>query len=85
MLYLGILSTMLAFLLQNICLKYVPSSLGSLFMSLEAVFGVVFGVLFLHEDIAPRCLLGFALIFAAILIAEVLPKLGRRESAGKTH
>lgn len=85
MLYLGILSTMLAFLLQNICLKYVPSSLGSLFMSLEAVFGVVFGVLFLHEDIAPRCLLGFALIFAAILIAEVLPKLGRRESADKTH
>ncbi|MBQ9537781.1 MAG: DMT family transporter [Treponema sp.] len=74
MLYLGVLSTMLAYLLQNVCLKYVPSSLGSLFMSLEAVFGVVFGILFLHEDVSPRMLLGFALIFAAILIAELFPK-----------
>jgi drug/metabolite transporter (DMT)-like permease len=74
MLYLGILSTMVAYLLQNVCLKYVPSSLGSLFMSLEAVFGGVFGVIFLHEEVSPRMLLGFVLIFAAILIAEVFPK-----------
>ncbi|MBP5157911.1 MAG: DMT family transporter [Treponema sp.] len=74
MLYLGVLSTMLAYLLQNVCLKYVPASLGSLFMSLEAVFGVVFGMLFLHEELSLRMLLGFALIFVAILLAEVFPK-----------
>ncbi|MCR5621071.1 MAG: DMT family transporter [Treponema sp.] len=81
MLYLGVLSTMVAYLLQNVCLKYVPSSLGSLFMSLEAVFGVVFGMIFLHEEVSPRMLLGFALIFAAIVMAEVFPKLRKGESS----
>jgi len=87
MLYLGIFSTMLAYLLQNVCLKFVPSALGSLFMSLESVFGALSGIVVLHEEASPRILLGFALIFAAIVIAEVLPgaekakKAKSRESA----
>ncbi len=75
LLYLGLFSTMLAYLLQNVGLKFVPSALGSLFMSLESVFGVFFSALFLHEKLTARMWLGCALIFSAILLAEVVPKL----------
>ncbi|MCH5295639.1 MAG: DMT family transporter [Treponema sp.] len=75
LLYLGIFSTMIAYLLQNVGLKYVPSALGSLFMSLESVFGVLFSTLFLHEPLTLRMAAGFAMIFAAIMLAEVVPNL----------
>ena len=70
MLYLGLLSTMLCFSLQNIGLKYVQSSLASLFLSFESVFGVLFSTLFLHEKITPRMTAGCILIFFAVVLAE---------------
>ncbi len=70
MLYLGLLSSMVCFSLQNIGLKYVPSSLASLFLSFESVFGVLFSTIFLHEVITVRMIFGCALIFLAILLAE---------------
>ncbi len=76
MLYLGVFSTMVAFVLQNLCLKYVPSALAALLLSLESVFGVLFGTAILKEQLSARMWLGCALIFAAILGAEVVPKLG---------
>lgn len=45
----------------------------SLFLSLESVFGVVFGVLIYGESLTLRLLAGFGLIFVAILISEMLP------------
>lgn len=79
MLYLGLFSTLIAYLLQNVCFKYVPSALGSLLMSLESVFGVAFGILCLHEELSARIIVGFAVIFAAILIAELLPQLEKKQ------
>ena len=70
MLYLGLLSTMLCFSLQNIGLKYVQSSLASLFLSFESVFGVLFSAIFLHEKLTLRMGIGCVLIFAAIILAE---------------
>ena len=70
MLYLGLFSTMLCFSLQNIGLKYVPSSLASLFLSFESVFGILFSTLFLHEAFTARMLAGCLLIFASIVLAE---------------
>lgn len=80
MAYLGVFSTMIAFVLQNLCLKYVPSALAALFLSLESVFGVLFSTIFLKEHLSARMWLGCALIFIAILGAEVLPKLRRQEA-----
>ena len=70
MLYLGLLSTMLCFSLQNIGLKYVQSSLASLFLSFESVFGVLFSSLFLHEKLTLRMGIGCVLIFIAVVLAE---------------
>lgn len=73
MLYLGLLSTMAAFLLQNICQKHTPPSMAALLMSFESVFGVIFSVIFLHEILTTRSIIGFVLMFAAILISELKP------------
>ncbi len=70
-LYLGIFSTLVAFVLQNVCLKYMESSLASLFLSLESVFGVVFGAVFLRERLTPIMILGCVLIFGAITLANL--------------
>ena len=69
-LYLGIFSTMICFTLQNVGLKYVNSSLASLFLSFESVFGVLFSSIFLHERLTLRMIIGCILIFAAVILAE---------------
>ena len=68
--YLGIFATMLCFCLQNIGLKYVKSSLASLFLGFESFFGVLFSALILHEALTPRMILGCVLIFGAVLLAQ---------------
>ena len=79
LLYLGLLSSMLCFCLQNVGLKYVNSSLASLFLSLESVFGVLFSCLILHETMTFKMAAGCVLIFAAILVAEVIPGFMKRD------
>jgi len=79
MLYLGVLSSLLAFLLQNISLKYLPGPLASLFMSFESVFGILFSVIFLHENVSLKMGIGCILIFLALVLAEVVPGLIKKE------
>lgn len=64
--------TCLALLVQNQGLARVPASAGSLLLSIEAPSGVFFSVLIAGEPLTPRLLIGFALIFAAIIVSEVL-------------
>ena len=71
MLYLGLFSSALAFSLQNVGLKYVNPSLASLFLGFESVFGILFSTLFLHEAFTLKMLFGCALIFGAVLLAEL--------------
>ena len=70
MLYLGIFSTMIAFLLQNVCQKYTTPNTTSLLLSMESVFGVLFSVLLLHERLTGRMITGCILIFIAIILSE---------------
>ena len=70
MLYLGLLSTMVGFSLQNIGLKYVQSSIASLFLSFESVFGILFSTLILHEAFTLKMFFGCLLIFLAVILAE---------------
>lgn len=72
-LYLGLVNTMISFILQMICQKYTPPSKAALLMSLESVFGTIAGIVFLHEVLTPRIFVGFLLIFIALLICETKP------------
>ena len=83
MLYLGLLSTMLCFSLQNIGLKYVQSSLASLFLSFESVFGVLFSTLFLHEKLTLRMGIGCVLIFVAVVLAETRFQFRKTDSTNE--
>lgn len=51
---------------------------AALLLTLESVFGTLFSVAFYHERLEPRVLIGFALIFIAIVISETKLKFLRR-------
>ena len=70
MLYLGLMSTMVGFLLQNIGQKYTAPSTASLLLSFESVFGVLFSVIFLQEQLTVRMLFGCLLMFFAVILVE---------------
>jgi drug/metabolite transporter (DMT)-like permease len=69
-LYLAIFSTMIAFLLQNVCQKYTAPSTAALLLSMESVFGAIASAIFLGEVMTPRMIFGCALLFIAIVTAE---------------
>lgn len=69
-LFLGLISSGVSNIFQNAGLKYASASHASLVFALEAVFGVVFGVLLLHEPLEARMLAGSAIVFAAIVISR---------------
>lgn len=65
------MATFVCFLVQTIAQKYTTPSKTSLFLSLESVFAAIFGVMLLGEELTLRKLVGFALIFASILLIEL--------------
>lgn len=81
LLYIGIFSTMIAMIVQLVAQRYVPPSRASLIMSLESLFGSVFGILFLNEPLTPKIFVGFLLIFSAILLSETKPSFFKRSRA----
>ena len=72
-LYLGIMATCGCYLLQNIGQKFTKPAAASLILSLEAVFGVLFSVIFTSEIVTPRIFAGFVIVFLAIVISEIKP------------
>ncbi|MDX9916975.1 MAG: DMT family transporter [Gudongella sp.] len=77
MLYLGIFSSMLAFLGQNIAQKYTSATHVAIIFSTEAVFGSILGVIFLKEVVTTRFLIGCAAVLAAVLFSELKPDLSK--------
>ncbi len=69
-LYLGILSTMLAFFLQNFAQKVVSESKSAIVLATESVFGALFSVMLLGEQMTINLIIGFTLVFIAIIITE---------------
>lgn len=80
--YLVVLASGVCYVLQNVGLAHVPEAQGSLILSLESVFGVVASVLLYGELVTGRMMLGFALIFAAILISELASARKTSEQEG---
>ena len=68
--YLCVFATAGALGLQTFGLKYTSPSAGALILSLESVFGVIFSIMVGAEDVTARLLIGFAVIFFAIVVSE---------------
>ncbi|WP_255547806.1 DMT family transporter [Crassaminicella indica] len=68
--YMTFVSTMGAFLIQNVAQKYTVSTHAAIILSLESVFGTIFGVIFMSDILNERMIIGCILIFCAIIIAE---------------
>ncbi|MCI8867328.1 MAG: DMT family transporter [Anaerotignum sp.] len=69
-LYLALFSTALCLSLQSIGLKYTNPTVGTILLSLESVFGVLFSILLYGETVTLRMAVGFAVVFAAVLLAQ---------------
>ena len=70
-LYLGVLSTMVCFMLQSLCQKYLKSSAAAIIMSMESVFGALSSAVFLGERMTGRAVFGCILMFVAVVLAQV--------------
>ena len=68
--YLGLFATALCLYMQSYGLKYAEPAIAGMIISLESVFGVIFSVILCHEKITLRMLIGFAVIFAAIVLSQ---------------
>lgn len=78
--YLGLIATALCLFLQSYGLKYAEPAIGGMIISLESVFGVIFSMILYHETITVRMLLGFVVIFAAILLSQWEGKKNPKEA-----
>lgn len=68
--YLGVVATAICMFLQSYGLKYTEASIGGMILSLESVFGVIFSIIIYHEVITLRMILGFIVIFIAIVLSQ---------------
>jgi drug/metabolite transporter (DMT)-like permease len=68
--YLGIFSTTICFLVMTISQKYTKPSRAAVIMSTESLFAMVFSILILSEAVTPRMILGAAVIFIAIILPQ---------------
>ncbi|MGE7842619.1 DMT family transporter [Lysinibacillus sp. NPDC093712] len=73
LIYLGIFSTTIAYLFQNVANQYTSATKAAIILSTESFFGMVLSVIFLHEVLTSQMVIGAVLILLAILIAEVKP------------
>ncbi|WP_438313467.1 DMT family transporter [Sporosarcina sp. FA9] len=70
LIYLGIFSTTLAFLLQTVAQKYISETKAAIILSTEAFWGMLFSVLILSEVLTGKMAIGAILILGAIIVSE---------------
>lgn len=78
--YLCVMATTVGFLFQNLGQVWSDSASASVILSLESVFGVLFSVLFYGDPVTARLLIGFALIFVAVICSETKFSFLRKHS-----
>ncbi|MEK5216774.1 DMT family transporter [Psychrobacillus sp. FSL H8-0487] len=70
LLYLGIFSTTIAFLMQTVAQKYITETKAAIILATESFWGMVFSIIILSEIMTGRMIIGAFLILLAILISE---------------
>lgn len=71
-LYAGVMSSAVGYTLQILGQKGLDPTIASLAMCLESVFSALSGWVFLGQTMSPREMLGAAIMFAAIVLAQIL-------------
>jgi drug/metabolite transporter (DMT)-like permease len=74
-LYAGVISSGIAYTLQVIGQRWTTSPQAAIFLASESLFGALFGALLLGERITAIGYVGCALIFAAMILVEIVPEL----------
>ena len=70
-LYAGVMSCGVAYTLQILGQKHMKPAIASLILSLESVISVLAGWVILKEVLTGRQLLGCALVFSAVILAQI--------------
>lgn len=73
--YVGVFSSGVAYTLQIIAQKDANPTVVSLLLSLESVFAVIAGAIILSDTMSPREYIGCALMFAAVIVAQLPTKM----------
>ncbi len=68
--YLAVMCTTVALLFQNIGQKFATASSAALILATESIFGILIPVFMGIESLTRNKIIGFVLIFIAILISE---------------
>ena len=76
--YCGIVSAGVGYTLQLLGQQRTRSEAAALIMSLESVFAALAGWVMLNEIMTAKELIGCALIFFAIILVQIDPKLYRK-------
>jgi len=75
--WLGVVSSGVAYTLQNLGQAKVPAALASIVMSMEGAFAVLFGWLILGDVLTGRQMAGCGVILAAVLMSQLIPSAKR--------
>jgi drug/metabolite transporter (DMT)-like permease len=82
--YLAVFSTTIAYVCQNIAFRFTTATKGAIILSLESFFGMVLSVIFLHEILTSRMIVGAILIMLAIFITEIKPTIFKKVKVKNT-
>lgn len=80
-LYAGLFSSGIAFILQIIGQRWTTAPQAAIFLSSESLFGALFGALLLGERIGMMGYVGCGLIFLAMILVEIVPELTKSKYA----
>lgn len=78
-LYVGVLSSGVAYTLQIIAQKASEPTMVSLLLSLESVFGAIAGAILLHETMMAREYFGCALMLCAVMLSQLPASIFKRK------
>jgi drug/metabolite transporter (DMT)-like permease len=70
LLYLGVFSTTIAYLLQTVAQKYITETKAAIILSTESFWGMAFSVMILSEVLTVKMGIGAVLILIAIIVSE---------------
>ncbi len=76
-LFTGLLASTFAFAVQTLAQRFTTPSHTALIFSMEPVFAALFSFLLAAEPITLRTVVGGGLIVAGMLVAEMVPMVGR--------